>query len=172
MTFPRCGLHALSGTAGHRPLCGLWWPLLRGGCCSGPGSAWVALGPGPLGRAWLCPDLVGTAVSQRQGLVGPQSCVCPEQRTSPGLREECEIELESPQARTSQRAGPQACRQGLLRGALSAFFSGWKSPEHVCAGQGLGGPIQGPGGALWEDRQAARVLAGLGWGREAEEGRL
>ena len=40
------------------------------------------------------------------------------------------------------------------------------------AGQRLGGPIQGPGGAQWEDRQAGRVLAWLGWGWEAEEGQL
>ena len=40
------------------------------------------------------------------------------------------------------------------------------------AGQRPGGPIQGPGGAPWEDRQAGRVLARLRWGREAEEGQL
>lgn len=40
------------------------------------------------------------------------------------------------------------------------------------AGQRLGGPIQGLGGAPWEDGQAGRVLARLGLGREAEEGRL
>lgn len=74
--FPGVASTPSVGTAEHCPLFGLWRPLLRGGCGSGPGQPGLPLGPGLLGWAGPRPVLVGTAVSQWQGLVGPQSIVC------------------------------------------------------------------------------------------------
>lgn len=97
-----------AGRLGIVLYCGPWRPLLRRLWF----RAWINLGcPWALGlgQAWPCPDPVGTAASQWQGLLGLQSCVCPEQRTSAGLTDRGVKSNVSPQAGASQRAGAQAC---------------------------------------------------------------